>query len=311
MRVFIAGGNGALGRAAIRALAAAGHEIMASARSSEAAALVAACGGTPVTLDLFDTHRFDQVVSGADAVLNLATKIPPFGEMRDPAAWTDNHKIRREVSRGLVDAAIRTGVRRYVQESITYIYADAGELWLTENSALAPTPILASAIDAEREAARFTDLGGAAVILRMAAFYAAYARSSLDMVEAARANSYPIFGAGQNYFSTIHVEDAGYAVAAALTSPSGTYNIVDDEPLTMWEYVSAMIEAFGFTPPHSVPAEQAIALLGDAASVILRSQRVSNRLFKECSGWTPRYANARIGWRAIARELDLSGTGIR
>lgn len=303
MRIFIAGGNGALGRSAIRALVAAGHEVRASARSTAAAELVRTYGARPVALDLFDTDRFDEMVARADAVLNLATKIPRGGEMRDSEAWTDNHRIRRQVSRALVDAAIKAGARLYLQESITYSYADGGDQWLTEESPLDPTPTLASALDAEREAARFAATGREAVVLRMAGFYAAYAQSSIDMIEAAGGGSYPVFGTGKNYFSTIHVDDAGRAVAAALTAPGGTYNVADDEPLTMWDFVNAMTQAFGLSPPHNVSKEQAIAFLGDASSVVLRSQRVSNQRFKERSGWTPRYPNAREGWRAIANEL--------
>ncbi|MGH7915061.1 MAG: NAD-dependent epimerase/dehydratase family protein [Candidatus Binataceae bacterium] len=303
MRIFIAGGNGALGRSAIRALVAAGHDVRASARSTAAADLIRACGGRPIALNLFDTHRFDELVAGADAVLNLATKIPRGSEMRDPEAWTDNHRIRRQVSRALVDAAIKVGSRRYLQESITYFYADGGDQWLTEASQPDPTPTLASALDAEREAARFAATGREAVVLRLAGFYAAYAQSTLDMIEAARDGSYPVFGTGKNYFSTTHVDDAGRAVAAALTTPGGTYNVADDEPLTMWDFVNAMTQAFGLSPPHNVPKEQATAFLGDASSVVLRSQRVSNQRFKECSGWMPRYRNAREGWRAIADQL--------
>ncbi len=140
-------------------------------------------------------------------MLNLATKIPRGSEMRDSGVWTDNHRIRRQVSRALVDAAIKVGARLYLQESITYLYADGDDQWLTEESPLDPTPILASALDAEREAARFAAAGREAVVLRLAGFYAAYAQSSLDMIEAARGGSYPVFGTGKNYFSVIHVDD--------------------------------------------------------------------------------------------------------
>jgi len=307
MKIFIAGGNGALGRSAIVALLAAGHQVSASARSKAAAEVVQARGARPITLDLFDTARFAEAVAGADVVMNLATKIPPGPQMHDPAAWEDNHRIRREVSRALVDAAFKAGARRYIQESITYPYADGGKDWLTEASPMDPTVTLSSSRDAEGEAARFAAQGRDAVVLRLSAFYAPYAQSSIDMIAAARAGSYPVFGSGENYFSTIHVDDAGRAVAAAVTAPSGTYNVSDDEPLTMWDYVNAMTKAFGFQAPSRVPKEQAAQFLGDVSSVVLRSQRISNRLFKERSGWAPRYASARDGWRAIAEEVGRAG----
>src|SRR5436309_6436301 len=159
MKVFVAGGTGVLGRRAVPSLVQAGHDVTAAARGEEKAALVRAMGAHPVRVDLFDAAAVKEAVRGHEVVVNLATHIPPMSQMTRTSAWAENDRIRREVSRNLVDAALDAGAARYVQESIAFMYADGGDSWLDEDSPVDAPAYVHSAVAAEAQARRFTEQG--------------------------------------------------------------------------------------------------------------------------------------------------------
>src|SRR5262245_48962957 len=307
MNVFIAGATGALGLPTVRALVAAGHRVRGTARGEEKAARVRALGAEAVTVDLFDGRALAEAVAGSDVVMHLATKIPPPSRpwILSRRFQVENDRLRSETSVLLVDAALAARARTYVQESITFPYADAGEEWIDEESVLRPTPLLLSALDAERETQRFTEAGGRGIALRFAGFYGPDVRSTHESVRMARYRLFPIFGTGENFFSSIHVDDAAAAIVATLDAPAGTYNVTDDQPVRFREYAGAMTDAFGFGRPVRLPAAVTRLALGPLAVVFLRSQRVSNRRFKEAVGWAPRHVDVRDGWRSIAAAMRL------
>jgi nucleoside-diphosphate-sugar epimerase len=303
MRVFVAGGTGTLGRPTVRALLASGHEVRAQARDGERAAQVRGLGAEPIVADLFDAVAMRQAVAGCDAVLHLATRIPPVARMSRRRAWRDNDRVRSQGAAVLVNAALAAGARAYVQESITFLYADQGDRWIDETAPIDAVWPLASACDAERETARFSAGGGAGVVLRCALFYAPYAASTRDTIRLARWRLFPILGDGTRYVSAIHVDDAAAAVVAALAAPAGIYNVADDEPLPQREHVLALTRAFGFRAPFTLPTAVARLILGAGAPALLRSQRVANGMLKSVTGWTPQHGSARDGWAAIARDV--------
>lgn len=303
MKVFVAGGTGTLGRPTVRALVAAGHAVRALVRGPERASLVSADGAEPVLADLFDARAMQAAIAGSEAVLHLATRIPPLTAMRRRAAWRENDRLRNQGTSILVNAALATSARIYVQESITFLYADRGDEVLYETAPLAPAFPVSSARDAEREAERFGIRGGQGVVLRFGSFYAPYAPSTLETVRLARRRLFPVLGSGTQFVSPIHVDDAAAAVVGALGVAAGIYNVVDDAPLPLADYVGALTDAFGFRPAFRLPEVLARVMIGPASEVLLRSQRVANTMFKAVSGWTPRHANAREGWRAVAEEL--------
>ena len=305
MNVFVAGATGALGFPTVQALLAAGHRVRGTARGAEKAARLRAVGAEPVTVDLFDGRALAETVAGSEAVLHLATKIPPPSRpwVLSRRFRLENDRLRNEASALLVNAALAAQARVYVQESITFPYADAGEEWIDEEAKLQPTPLLLSALDAERETQRFTESGGRGISLRFAGFYGPYVRSTHESVRLARYRLFPIFGTGENFFSSIHVDDAAAAVVAALDAPAGTYNISDDQPGRFREYAEALADAFGFGKPVRLPVAVARLALGPLAEVLLRSQRVSNRRFKKAAAWAPRHVSIRDGWRAIAAAM--------
>ena len=295
MKVLVTGGTGVVGTRAVPALVAAGHDVTAVARDDAKAALVREMGGTPVTVDLFDAAAVKTAVEGHEVVVHLATSIPPMSRAARPKAWETNERLRTEASNHLVDAALAAGATRYVQESICFPYLDQGEGWITEESPLEHAGVFAGAANAEAAAARFAAAGGASVVLRFAQFHGPGSSHVAFFNRLLRKRINPFVGPPGAYTSFIHADDAGSAVAAALTAPSGIYNVADEEPLTRLEAGRAAAEALGVKPPRTVPAVARATVL-HSAKPMMRSLRVSNAKFKAATGWTPTHPSVRGSW---------------
>jgi nucleoside-diphosphate-sugar epimerase len=313
-RVFLAGGTGVVGRRALPALVAAGHRVTAVARGEAKADQVRKAGGSPVAVDLFDAAAVRDAVAGHDVVVNLATAIPPLAKAARASAWALNDRIRREVSAHLVDAALAAGAERYVQESICFPYLDAGDAWIDEDAPRSDELPFAGAAVAESHAARFgaardghaAEAGsGAGVVLRFAQFYAPEAGHTVAFDRVLRRRVNPWMGPADAYVSLVHAEDAGAAVVAALGAPGGVYNVADDEPLTRAEAGRAAAARLGVGPPRALPGPL-LGLLPGSAKLLMRSQRVSNRRFREASGWAPAHPSIRSSWPTA----DASTAGV-
>jgi nucleoside-diphosphate-sugar epimerase len=302
MDVFVLGATGELGRPAVRDMISAGHRVRAVTRTDAKAALLGDMGADPVVLqDVFDRDALARAASGADALLHLATRIPPTREMRKPAAWAENNRLRSDLTPLLVDVALEREIGVLVAESITFVYPDCGSDWIDEATPLATENLpLQSVLDLEREVERFRAAGGSGVTLRFSSFYGPTAESTEAALHYARRRVAPVLGAADTYQSSIQTDDAGTAVAAALEAASGTYNVSDDEPLTRREFADAFAAAFGLPHLRVVPPTLARLITGKTATTAGRSQRVRNDRFKYASGWAPRYTTARDGWVAAA-----------
>jgi nucleoside-diphosphate-sugar epimerase len=288
MKVFVAGATGVLGRRAVRELVASGHTVTAIARTPEKAELVSRLGAVPATLSLFDADDIARVCAPHDAICNLATRIPSPTNT-SPDAWRENDRIRSVGSRILTDAAIANGITRFVQESISFLYADGGDAWIDENVALDVMPGMSSVLDAEANARRLSD----GVVLRFGLFVSD--RDSYTDFAIARAErGKPVaLGSPDAYISPVHADDAAAAVVAALDAEPGTYNVCVDEPPTRRAYTDALTDAFGI---------KRVALHAQGSGYLARSHRISNRRFRAASGWAPRYADATDLWGAVARD---------
>lgn len=296
MKVFVTGGTGVIGTRAVPALVAAGHEVTAVARGDDKAALVRSMGATPVAVDLFDADAVKAAVAGHDAVANLVTNIPPMTKAARPEAWATNDRLRTEASRHLVDAALAAGAGDFVQESICFPYLDQADAWIDEDSPIEHGLVFASSADAEASTARFAAAsGGTGVVLRFAQFHGPGSSHVELFNKIARLRINPFVGPPDAYSSFIHADDAGSAVAAALTIPSGTYNVGDDEPVTRADAGRAMAEALGIKRLRAVPGPL-MAVLPSSAKALARSLRISNRRFKAASGWTPVHPSIRGSW---------------
>jgi len=299
MKVFVAGGTGAIGGHAVPALVRAGHDVSALARTPEKAALLRKRGATPVVVSIFDRAALKNAFLKHDAIVNLATAIPQTSKFIQTRAWLENDRIRTEGSAAIVDAAIEAGVARVVQQSVSMLYRDRGNEWINEDSPTDDFPMARANHAAEASARRFTSAGGAGVVLRFGWFYGPGATHSEEFFALARRRVCVMMGPPDTYVSSIHVADGGAAVAAALTVPAGTYNVVDDEPLTKRAYADALAAAAQKKVCVRLPGRLAL-LLGNRTTSLTRSLRVSNARFRAAAEWAPTYASAREGWMAVA-----------
>jgi nucleoside-diphosphate-sugar epimerase len=308
--IFVAGATGAVGRRAVRLLVAAGHDVTAVARNAEKAAFLESLGARAVRVDLFDAPAVKDAVAGHDVVINLATHIPRAAKAGLPGAWDENDRIRTEVSRNLVDAALASGASRYVQESIVFGYEDAGDAWIGEGHPFTGREY-ASVLVAEANAHRFTEEsgGGTGVVLRFGMFYDAESHTTRDLVRGLAAGRLPLPGRSEAYAPFVATDDAAAAVVAALGAPAGTYNVVDDEPLTRAELALVASGAVG-RPVKTLPAVVSKAV-ATRAEPLSRSQRVSNAAFKAATGWAPRVPSARSGLPPVVHAVLASSRWAR
>ena len=298
--VFVAGATGVVGLPAVHALVADGHRVTAVARSPEKADALRALGAEPVALDLFDADAVKGATADHDVIVNLTTRIPPASKAWRASAWAENERIRHEVSGHLADAALAHGAERYVQEALAFAYADHGDTWITEDEPLDPPTGLAGVQRAEANAARVTAAGAVGVVLRFGNFYGPGSDYSQDSLRMARRRISTALGPDDAFWSPIHSDDAGAAVAAALRAPAGAYNVVDDEPLTRAQNDQALADAVGVAslrrPPRAV-----LRLAEGRAPIMTRSIRASNTAFRTATGWSPGFPSTREGWTAVVR----------
>lgn len=307
LKVFVAGGTGVLGRAALPALVAAGHNVRSTARGNEKAALARKLCAEPVACDLYDRASIRRAIAGCDAVIRLTTKIGSMTKMRDPNFWSETSRLRTEGARILVDAAIAEGVPTYIHESVTFVYADGRTRWLSEDSPVddAGAEVMRAAIAGEGEVQRFSDTGGKGIVLRFAGFYGPDAASTLEMFNMARRRLLFQMGPAENYFSSIYVPDAGRAIAAALSAPAGVYNVCDDQPVLFAEYLRALSAAIGVKKPLRMPKFLGPLMFGQVWKYFSRSQRISNAKLKRATGWSPQVKSVIEGWPLVAAELHI------
>src|SRR5688500_1375206 len=306
MRIFVTGATGVIGRRVVPLLVAAGHEVTAVARSAERGANLAKQGARPLGVNLFDPSDVRVAVEGHDTLINLATHIPPSSKAFLPRAWRENDRIRREVSRNLVDAGFAAGASRMIQESFIGLYPDHGEDWITEDLEPQPARHVRSTLDAEHQAQRFAESGGTGVVLRFAYFYAHDTSYTIQTVAYARKRIAATFGRPDGFISSIHLDDAAAAVVSALKIPPGTYNVGDDEPVRRRAWFDSLARALGAPPPRLPPA-WITGLFGSTGRTVARSQRMSNAKFKRASGWVPRYPSVVAGWPSVVAEMKRLG----
>jgi nucleoside-diphosphate-sugar epimerase len=313
MKVFVAGATGVIGRRAVRRLVAAGHEVTGVARTPEKAAALRAFGAEPVAVSLFDAAALRDAVAGHDAVVNLATRIPTIRESMRVSAWEENNRIRIEGSRNLVDAALATGARVYVQESLAFVYGEHGDAWLdAERTPLHDSPFTDPVRAAEANAARFTEHGGRGVVLRFGVFQAGDGHHTTTILHTARRGFLLEVARPDAYVPAIDADDAADAVVFAVEgAPAGAYDIVDDEPLTRRDVAEALARTVGRRRLRRPPGS---GLARSKAGPLTDSQRVSNARFRAVTGWRPATRNQADAIAKAAAEMGLQpalGLGAR
>ena len=308
MNVFFAGATGVIGRRLTPMLIAAGHQVTCMTRSDKKADLVRAAGGEPAVCDVYDVEGLGEAVAAAapEVVIHQLTDLPPNVDPRKMEKQAEgNDRIRTEGTRNLMQAALASGARRFIAQSIAFAYAPTGEGLKNEDDALfdnAPWPFKRSvqALHELEDITTGTD-GIEGIALRYGFFYGpdtGYARDGYYASEAKR-RRLPVVGNGGGVFSFIHVEDAARAAVAAIGNANpGIYNVVDDEPAPMREWVPRYAEVLGAKKPFRIPKLIARLVAGRYTTMMATELRgATNERAKRELGWAPLHSSWRQGFR--------------
>ena len=303
MRVFVAGASGAIGSRLVPQLIDRGHEVIGTFRSPRNAERVRALGAEPIAVDLLDPRAVRTAVleSEPEAIVHQATALADVRFSRNfDRSFAQTNRLRTEGTDALLAAAREAGVRRFVAQSFASLrHARAGGPVKTEDDPLDPSPL--PAMRESAAAMRYldqavTDAGG--IALRYGGFYGA---PNDGLIEPVRRRQFPIVGDGDGVFSFIHLDDAAAATVLALEhGGAGIYNVVDDEPAPVREWLPVLASALGAKPPRHVPRWLARLLAGEVAVMIgTESSGASNAKAKRELGWTPRHPSWREGFVAV------------
>jgi nucleoside-diphosphate-sugar epimerase len=315
MKIFVAGATGVLGRALVPQLVARGDEVVGMTRSTSKRDLVRSLGARPVVADALDPDAVAQAVASAEpeVIVHQLTALSGKMSMRD-ARHPDRssmakmtNRLRTEGTDHLLAAGRAVGARRFVAQSFgAFRWARAGAPVLTEADPIDPNPpgalraALVGILHVERAVPAIE--WGDGLVLRYGGFYGPGTGISQapDAVMAApvRKRRFPIIGGGGGVWSQIHIDDAAAATVAAVDhGEPGIYNIVDDEPAPVREWLPALASALDAKPPRRIPRWLARLAAGETATLMMTESRgASNAKAKRELGWQPRYASWRQGF---------------
>jgi nucleoside-diphosphate-sugar epimerase len=311
MRVFVAGASGAIGSRLVAQLVDQGHEVVGTCRSAGSTERVRTLGAEPVVLDLLDARAVRKAVldSEPDAILHQATALADrrFSRKLD-RTFAPTNRLRTEGTDALLAAAREAGVRRFVAQSFaSFRYAREGGPVKTEEDPLDATPVRGAR---ETNAAMryldeaVTDAGG--IALRYGGFYGA---ANDGLLQPVRKRQLPIVGNGAGVSSFIHLDDAAAATVLALEHDGpGIFNIVDDEPAPVCDWLPVLASVIGAKPPRHVPRWIARLIAGEGAVLMgTESRGASNARAKKELGWSLRYPSWREGFLAAYSSATSTG----
>jgi nucleoside-diphosphate-sugar epimerase len=309
MRIFVAGASGAIGKQLVPLLADGGHEVVGTTTSPRKAEALRALGAEPVVLDLLDAEAVGRAVSEAapEVVVHEATALGPVaGNMRKfDEAFEQTNRLRTEGTVNLLDAAQGVDARTFVAQSYAgWPYAREGAAVKDEDAPLDPSPVnnarqtIAAIRRLEETVVAATGLEG--IVLRYGGFYGP--GTSLaeggEMLEPIRKRLFPVVGSGAGVTSFVHIEDAARATLATIErGKRGVYNIVDDEPAPVSEWLPYLAEVVGAKPPRHAPLWLGKLMAGEALATMMTEGRgASNAKAKRELGWQLLYPSWRKGF---------------
>jgi nucleoside-diphosphate-sugar epimerase len=307
MRVFVAGATGAIGQQLVPRLVAAGHEVHGMTRSDSKQAMLEDLGAVPVVADALDPDQVAEAVgtSRPDVIVHELTAIGTVDMRHFERDFALTNRLRTEGTDHLLSAGQAVGVRRFVAQSAVYSnYARTGGPVKSEEDPLDPSPPreLRTGMAAIRHlegavlGARWTD----GIVLRYGAFYGP--GTSLapgeQQFELVRKRQFPLVGNGRGVWSFTHVADAAEATVAAVEhGRPGIYNIVDDDPAPVAEWLPALAQELGAKKPRRVPRFVGRLFAGEAGAVVMTEIRgASNAKAKRELGWRPAHPSWRQGF---------------
>jgi nucleoside-diphosphate-sugar epimerase len=305
MRVFVAGATGALGRQLVPQLVAAGHEVTATTRTPGKVAQVREAGAEPAVVDGLDREAVIAAVEAAapEVIVHQMTALADLRSLRRvDRAFAATNDLRTRGTDNLLAAAARVGTRRVIAQGNSFVYERSGGPVKTEEDPLVsrpPGPSSAQSVAAmryvEETVPRAVPEG---IVLRYGTFYGPGASDPL--LDALRKRQLPVIGGGTGIWSFIEITDAAAATLAAVDhGASDAYNVVDNDPAAVAEWLPYLAEVAGAKPPLRVPAWLGRLLAGEfAVSQMIDARGSSNEKARKELGWEPRYASWREGFRA-------------
>jgi nucleoside-diphosphate-sugar epimerase len=308
MRILVAGASGVAGRSLIPALVARGHSVAGLVRKEQSAALVARMGARPFVADALDAARVEQCLDDfrPEAVTHQMTAIPRAADLRDfERAFAATNELRTRGLDVLLAAARRVGARRFVAQSFcAWSYARTGGPVKSEDDPPDDSPprAIRTTVEALRhlESAMLaaTDVQG--VALRYGGFYGpgTFLAADGEFVGKVRRRRAPVVGHGGGTWSFLHVDDLATATAAALESDvPGIFNVVDDEPAPVAEWLPGLARILGAPPPRRVPGFVGRLVLPAHLYLMMTAIRGgSNARFKRTFGWKPKFPSWNEGF---------------
>lgn len=304
MRVFVTGATGALGRHLVPGLVGAGHEVTATTRKPGKVAQLREMGAEPVVVDGLDREAVIAAVSAAapEVIVHEMTALSNMGRLRKvDQEFAATNELRTRGTDNLLAAAALAGTRRVVAQGHNFVYERCGRPVKTEEDPLdsRPVPSAARAMAAIRyvdETVPLTAPEG--IVLRYGTFYGPGASDSL--LDAVRKRQVPVVGGGTGVWSFIETTDAAAATLAAVERGApGVYNVADDDPAPVSEWLPYLAEVVGAKPPLRLPAWLGRLLAGEfVVEQMTNACGSSNEKARRELGWKPRYASWREGFRA-------------
>jgi nucleoside-diphosphate-sugar epimerase len=302
MRILVAGAAGALGKQLVPRLVEAGHRVTGLTRSRSKQQLLWDLGAEPVIADALDADAVAQAVaqSEPEVIVNELTALSGSLDMRHfDRSFALTNRLRTEGNDHLLAAGQAVGVRRFVAQSYAgWPFARSGGPVKTEDDPLDPAPVgaMRESFDAIRHledavtGASWTE----GIVLRYGGFYGpgtSLGPEGGESVDQIRGRKFPVVGDGAGVWSFVHIEDAADATVAAIEhGRRGIYNVVDDEPAPVAEWLPAIAKAYGAKPPRHVPLWLGKIVAGEAAAVMMTEVRgASNAKAKRELGWQPRH----------------------
>ncbi len=307
MHVFIAGASGTVGHTLIPYLIRHGHTVTGTTRSPAKADALRALGAKPAIMDGLDAASVRAAVEAArpDAIVHEMTALSSMNPRQKPdRVFAMTNRLRTEGTEHLLAAARAAGVERFVAQSYAgWPYARAGGPVKSEDDPLDPQPpkgITETHAAIRRLERLVLEAGG--VVLRYGGFYGPGSGITAggDQVELIRKRKFPLVGDGGAVWSFIHTDDAASATLAALERgrPGQIYNVVDDEPAPVREWLPALADAIGAKPPRHLPAWLVRTVAGPASVTMMTESRgASNAKARAELEWQPSHRSWRDGFR--------------
>ena len=311
MRVFVAGATGVVGQFLVPSLVAAGHEVTGTTRSTAKAATLQAAGATPVIVDGLDRRAVLDAVKAAqpEVIVHQMTALASMSSFRNfDKEFAVTNELRTRGTDYLVEAAQQAGTRRFIAQSFAgWNNARTGSLLKTEDDPLDPDPVPSTrkSMAAIRHVEKIVP--GAVpegLVLRYGPFYGHGASDNL--LDAVRKRQMPVIGGGTGIWSFCEITDAAAATAAAVTRGApGIYNIADDDPAPVREWLPYLAECIGAKAPIPAPAWLGGLLAGQlVVSLMTRTRGSVNEKAKRELGWAPGYPSWRDGFRDWAKTAE-------